>query len=272
MYIFDNMLRKIAIALIIIIIPFLIYGLMEPYFIQTKEITIVSNDIPADFDGKKIVFITDIHQSLFFSEERTANLVNRVNELNPDIILLGGDYVNDNSPDVTSCFLELSKLKAPLGIYGVLGNNDPHELSLTAMKNANITYIGNKGSWVKNGASQIRVGGVGDYITDNQNQKLAIGDANKNDFVILVSHNPDYFPEIDKSTVDLTLSGHTHGGQITIFGWAPITHSKYGQQYITGVKKVDNSTLVVSNGIGTIIVPVRTFSPPQIIVIKLKKN
>lgn len=266
------MLRKIAIAIIIIIIPFLIYGLIEPYFIQTKEITIVSNDIPANFDGKKIVFITDIHQSLFFNEEMTANLVNRVNELNPDIILLGGDYVTDGSPDVTSCFLELSKLKASLGIYGVLGNNDPHELSLTAMKNANIAYIGNNGLWVKNGDSKIRVGGVGDYIKDTQNQELAIGDTNKKDFVILLSHNPDYFPEVDKSIVDLTLSGHTHGGQITLFGWAPVTHSKYGPQYITGVKKADNSTLVISNGIGTIVSPIRTFAPPQIIVIKLKKN
>lgn len=84
------MLKKIITALIIIMITFLIYGLMEPYFIQTKEIIIESNDIPADFDGKKIVFITDIHQSLFFNDRRTEDLVNRVNELNPDMIILGG--------------------------------------------------------------------------------------------------------------------------------------------------------------------------------------
>ena len=267
------MLKKIITALIIIMIIFLIYGLMEPYFIQTKEIIIESNDIPADFDGKKIVFITDIHQSLFFNDRRTEDLVSQVNELNPDMILLGGDYVSDYSPEVNSCFNKLSKLKAPLGVYGVLGNNDPPELSIIAMKNANITYIGNKGLWVKNNSVKIRVGGVGDYIRDSQDQSMAIGDADKNDFVILVSHNPDYFPEVDKSRVDLMLSGHTHGGQITLLGlWAPITHSKYGQQYLTGVKKLDNTTLVISNGIGTIIAPLRIFAPPEIIVIKLKKK
>lgn len=160
-----------------------------------------------------------------------------------------------------------------MGVYGVLGNNDPPDLSISAIKNADITYIGNKGLWVKNNGAKIRVGGVGDYIRDSQDQSTAIGDADKNDFVILVSHNPDYFPEVDKSRVDLMLSGHTHGGQINLLGlWAPITHSKYWQQYLTGVKKLDNTTLVISNGIGTIIAPLRIFAPPEIIVIKLKKK
>lgn|GEM_PF-5484456 len=65
------------------------------------------------------------------------------------MILLGGDYVNDNSPDVYPCFKELSKLKAPLGVYEVLGNNDPLNESIPAMKNANITYIGNNGLGLK---------------------------------------------------------------------------------------------------------------------------
>jgi len=268
----SNKLKKIAIAITIIIISFLTYSLIEPYFIETKEITIESKDIPPDFDGKKIVFLSDIHQSLFFNEKRTEDLVNRVNELNPDLILLGGDYVSDDSPSVNSCFLKLSKLKAPLGIYGVLGNNDPPELSIASMKNANITYIGNNGLWVKNGTSKIRIGGVGDYIKDSQNQTAALGNSKEKDFVVLVSHNPDYFPEVDKSRVDLMLSGHTHGGQITFFGlFAPITHSKYGQKYISGVKKENNTTLIISNGVGTIIAPLRFFAPPQIIVIKLKR-
>lgn len=269
------MFKKIILAIIIIIIPFAVYSLIEPYWIEIKEINIESNQIPAEFDGKKIVFISDIHCGSwpFFDQKRTEDLVNQVNALHPDLILLGGDYVSDDPQYVSPCFTSLSKLKAPLGIYGVLGNNDPYNLSIDAMKNVNITYIGNEGFWVEENGAKIRIGGVGDVQTDTQNQNSAIGNAKENDFVMIVSHNPDFFPILDKSKADVMLSGHTHGGQITFFGlWAPSVHSKYGQKFRTGVIKDNNTTLVVSNGIGTIILPMRFFAPPQITVLELKKK
>lgn len=269
------MFKKISLAIIIIMVIFLIYSLIEPYGIETKVIVIESNQIPAEFDGKKIVFLSDVHFGSwpFFNQERTENLVNQVNALHPDIILLGGDYVSDEPPYVNPCFTTLSKLNAPLGVYGVLGNNDPPNESIEAMKNADIKYIGNSGFWIENQGSKIRIGGIGDMQTDIQNQDAAISDASENDFVMLVSHNPDFFPLLDKSKVDLMLSGHTHGGQITFFGlWAPTVHSQYGNKYRTGVIKDNNTKLVVSNGIGTIILPMRFFAPPQIIVLELKKE
>ncbi|MCZ3365156.1 MULTISPECIES: metallophosphoesterase [Methanobacterium] len=269
------MIKKIGLAIIIIMTSFMVYSLIEPYWIQTEEVTIESNQIPAQFDGKKIVFISDVHMGSwpFFDQERTQDLVNQVNGLHPDIILLGGDYVSDDPPYVNSSFTELSKLKAPLGVYCVLGNNDPRNESLEAIKNTNITYIGNTGLWMEYHGAKIRIGGVGDIQTDIQDQDSAVGDANENDFMILLSHNPDFFPLADKSKVDLMLSGHTHGGQITFFGiWAPDTHSQYGNKYRTGVIKENNSTLVVSNGIGTIMLPMRFFARPQIVVIDLKRT
>lgn len=269
------MSKKIILSIIIIMISFMVYSLIEPYWTQTKEITIESNQIPAEFDGTKIVYVSDIHCASwpFFDQKRAENVVNQVNALHPDLILLGGDYVSDDPTYVDPCFSELSKLKAPLGIYGVLGNNDPKNESLEAMGNANITYVGNSGLWIEKNGSRIQIGGVGDIQTDYQNQSAAIGDASENDFVILLSHNPDFFPRLDKSKVDLMLSGHTHGGQITFFGlWAPATNSKYGQEFRTGVIQDNNTTLVVSNGIGTHILPLRFFARPQIIVITLKRK
>ncbi|MGB9979247.1 metallophosphoesterase [Methanobacterium sp.] len=269
------MLKKISLAIIIIIVSFIIYSLVEPYWIQTEEIKIVSNQIPAQFDGKKIIFISDVHLGSwpFFDQKRTEDLVNQINALHPDIILLGGDYVSDEVPYVNSSFTELSKLNAPLGVYGVLGNNDPRNESLEAIKNTNITYIGNKGLWIEDHGARIRIGGVGDMLTDTQDQYSSIGDANESNFVMIVSHNPDFFPLLDRSKVDLMLSGHTHGGQITFFGlWAPIIHSQYGNKYRTGVIKENNTTLVVSNGIGTIMLPMRFFAHPQIIILDLRKN
>ncbi len=267
------MLKKLILIIAILMIFFGAYSLIEPYLIETKEITIESDQIPAEFDGKRIVFLTDIHYGSFFSENRLNNLVNQTNELKPDMILLGGDYVTNDPSSVEAVFSSLSNLNAPLGVYGVLGNNDPENISIQAMQNAGITYIGNNAVWIGSNTSRIRVGGVGDMDTDVPNQLPTIDGVTPEDYVILVSHKPDYFEKISRSKIDLQLSGHTHGGQITFFGlWAPFINSKYGQKYVTGLKKSNNNTMIISNGIGMVWAPVRFFARPQIIVITLKRT
>ncbi len=267
------MFKKFILIIVILGIFCGAYAFIEPYLIETKAITIESSQIPTEFDGKKIVFLTDIHYGSFFDIDRVNNLVNQTNALDPDIILLGGDYVTDNSSNVESVFSALSKLRAPLGVYGVLGNNDPKNVSITAMESAGINYIGNNGFWIENNSSRIRVGGVADMDTDVPNQLPILNGVTTSDFVILVTHKPDYFPEVSMSKVDLVLAGHTHGGQITFFGlYAPFVSSKYGQEYVTGEKKSGNDTMIISNGLGMVWAPVRFFARPQIIVITLKKT
>ncbi len=120
--------------------------------------------------------------------------------------------------------------------------------------------------------SRIKIGGVGDMWFDKQYLDSTIFDVEEEDFVILVSHNPDFAEKLKTNKVDLILSGHTHGGQISFFGqWSPIIPSKYGQKYRTGVVKTDNTTVIISNGVGTIAPPTRFFVRPQINVITLKK-
>lgn len=267
------MLKKIIIIVLLVSMFLGAYSFVEPYLIETKEITIESDQIPAEFDGKRIVFLSDVHYGPFFNKERLDNLVNQTNQLHPDIILLGGDYVTNNPSDVGPAFSSLAKLKAPLGVYGVLGNNDPESSTIQAMKSAGITYIGNKAVWIGNAASRIRIGGVGDMDTDVPNQLPTLDGVTAQDFVVLVSHKPDYFEKDSRSKIDLQLSGHTHGGQITLFGlWAPFINSKYGQKYVTGEIISGNNTLIISNGIGMVWAPVRFFARPQIIIIDLKRK
>lgn len=267
------MLKKLIFFLVFLVALAGVYSFVEPYMIETKEVVIQSDQIPQNFNGKKIVFITDIHCSQFFSEERVQILVDQVNALDPDMVLLGGDYVTDDTSYLDPCFSHLSKLNAPLGVYAVLGNNDPKNATITAMENANITYIGNKGLWVYENGEKIRIGGVGDLDTDVPYQGPTIGAVTQNDFVVLVSHKPDYFPLANKLKIDLVLAGHTHGGQVTLFGlWAPFYKSRYGQEYVSGIKKSAKSTMIISNGIGMVNVPVRFFARPQIIVVELKRT
>lgn len=267
------MFKKSFLILLLLVTILLAYMLIEPYWIETKEITIESDQIPAQFDGKKIIFLTDIHAGPDFSQERIDSLVNQVNNMNPDLILLGGDYVDGDSEYIKPTFKSLSKLKAPLGVFAVLGNKDPQYETLEVIPQYGLTYIGNKGTWIEEDGSRIRLGGVGDYNNGAQLPGYTTSVVSPQDFVILLTHNPDYFPQADKSKVDLVLSGHTHGGQVTLFGfWAPTTHSNYGNKYRTGVIKENNSTLIVSNGVGTTILPVRFFARPQIIVVNLKRT
>lgn len=254
----------------------LAWALLEPHCLTVSEVRIVDADLPAAFDGLRVAFLTDIHHGPYFSIDRVAHAVNRTNQLQPDVILLGGDYVHRDAAYIEPCFGELARLKAPLGVYGVLGNHDHWEGAVEtseSMVRAGIEWINNRSVWVERGNQRIKVGGVGDLWEGTQDLEATIGDASTHDFVVLVSHNPDYVEQLWASKVDLVFSGHTHGGQVTLFGlWAPFVPSDYGQKYRTGVVRTDLTTAVVSNGIGTITPPVRFFAPPQIVLAILERE
>ncbi|MCX8129483.1 MAG: metallophosphoesterase [Clostridia bacterium] len=268
-------LKKISIVLILTGFVFFLYAFVEPYLIQTKRMDLVNPDIPASFKGLKIVFVSDIHHSKVYSRKRVRSLVERINGLNPDIILLGGDYVNKSPSYIEPCFEELGKLKAVIGKYGVMGNHDHWEsaaLTRTSMESTGIKPLDNSSEWIYRGGKRIKIGGVGDYWEDRQIIGNTIDDVKESDFVLLLSHNPDYAEKIKSKKVDLVLSGHTHGGQITLFGlWGPFTPSQYGQKYRTGLVETGYTKVLVSNGIGNVgYYPVRFFARPQINVITLK--
>lgn len=252
------------------------YIFLEPFLLEEKFITYRNQDIPPGFLGGRIVFLTDIHHGPYFSKARLDKLVKRVNKLQPDIILLGGDYVHRNRNYIEPCFKALEKLEAPLGVYGVFGNHDywaGAELTKRCMGEAGIYQLNNAAYWLKKNGDRIKVGGVGDYYEDIQDLEPTVADAKGDDFVVLVTHNPDYVEEMKTDKVDLVFAGHTHGGQITFFGlWAPILPSKYGQKYRTGVVDTAGLKVIVSNGIGTITPPVRFFARPQVIVVDLQEE
>ena len=266
--------KLIFVSILAVVLLLFAYTFIEPYWIDIKTTPIKSRDIPENFNDTKIIFVSDIHHGPYFSKDRVRKLVERINELNPDIILLGGDYVHRDPRYITPCFKELSKLKAKINVFGVLGNHDHWEnaeLTRHEMKNAGIKEIDNKAEWLYKDGDRFKIGGVGDLMEGAQDINPTIKDTEKNDFVILLSHNPDYFEKLETDKVDLMLSGHTHGGQVTLFGlWAPLIPSTYGQKYRTGLVETVQTKILISNGIGTITPPVRFFARPQINVVNLR--
>lgn len=268
-------LTKLLKIIFIFLMICLAYSFIEPYLIEEKTTVFHDSDIPQNFVGKRIVFIADIHHGEFFSQERVANVVKEVNNLDPDIIVLGGDYVWGDKKYIEPVFEELSKLKARLGIYGVTGNHDDYEsydLTVKNMKKAGITVLSDKAEWLKIGDERIKIAGIDWYFIKEPDISPLIKDASVKDFVLFVSHTPDFAENLKTDKLDLMLSGHTHGGQVTFFGlWAPYIPSDYGQKYRTGLVKTDRTTVLISNGIGSTVLPMRFFAPPQINIIELEK-
>jgi predicted MPP superfamily phosphohydrolase len=256
-------------------------GLLDTCRLEVKGYTCESPDLPLEFDRARVVFVTDIHRGPFYSEERVGRLVNRVNRLEPDLILLGGDYVHHDPKYESSCFQELAHLEAPLGCFAILGNHDYGRLdgddpgprgAVDAAAAAGITLLRNQAVWVEKGGQKIRLGGVEDYQVGRPRLEPIIDGTTAGDFVLLLSHNPDYSEQLPADAVDLVLSGHTHGGQVTVFdSWAPYVPSEYGQKYRTGIVENGLTTVIVSNGVGTAtMLPIRLFAPAQIVVVTLK--
>ena len=143
----------------------------------------------------------------------------------------------------------------------------------SSSERAGIKWINNGAQWVSRNGQRIKIGGVGDLWEGCQDITPTIADTTEEDFVILVSHNPDYVETKTTRAVDLVLSGHTHDGQVTFFGlWAPFVPSLYGQKYRTGMVDTPFTTIITSNGIGTIPPPIRFFARPEIVLIHLQRG
>ncbi len=256
------------------------YGYAETYWIQIKEYSFASPDLPREFDGTRVVFVADIHRGPFFSEDRVRSLTEQVNSLAPDLVVLGGDYVYADLSYLDSCLDGLRGLDAPLGVYAVLGNHDYGQHgdgkygpapAIEAFELSNVSLLHNRAVWIEREAARLRIGGCSDYQQGTPLYTPTLEGAEARDFVLLISHNPDFAESLPMDEVDLMLSGHTHGGQVTLFGLLAFhLPSDYGQKYRTGLVTNDKTTVIVSNGVGTSgFLPIRLFARPQIVVVTL---
>lgn len=248
-------------------------------FEEARTITVTETEIelrhwPSVFDGLRVAFLTDLHASPQTPCAFLERVVDETNRLQPDLILLGGDYVTRGTEYIRPVAQVLGKLRAPLGIYGVMGNHD-HVAGTapirSALQQVGIVDVTNSGRWLKVDGSRVRIAGVGDLWHDRQDLNAALAGVTDRDPVILLSHNPDYAMKLTDLRVGLVLSGHTHGGQIRLpqVG-ALITNSKYGSRLLSGLISIDILQLYVSRGVGTVVVPLRYGSPPEIALLTLR--
>lgn len=232
--------------------------------IEYKKISFRSKKFPQVLDGYRIAFITDTHA---ISKESLKKIVAKLDRENLDLLLLGGDFA---TKDYKMNIEVLGKTQAKDGIYGVEGNHDQFKNTFAAMNQNGIIPLSNSGVKLHEG---FFLAGVEDLWNRNPDLVKASQDAQKEDFVLVLSHNPDVSMQQDDVDFDLMLSGHTHGGQVTFFGFfAPAVSgvSYYGQRFQTGwCKGTNERDVYVSNGTGLLKRTPRIFARPQVIILTL---
>ena len=247
--------------------------IFEPNNIQIEKIDIEIENLPADFNGVKIVHLTDFHS--FGFDEREKRVIEIVKEINPDFVFITGDFVDSKTKDFDSC----AKFWQELGkqydgrIFGVLGNHDLNSLEKLLEQN-NINILNNENTKIFQGDDYIYLIGVNDPDTHRDNLGKAMLGAREGVPKILLAHSPDIIEDLKAGeTPDLILVGHTHGGQVKIpfitpF-WVPTeNHGKFA----SGLFEINDTYMYVNKGIGMTALQIRFNCPPEIAVIELRKK
>ncbi len=241
---------------------------------RVKQYEFTHRDVPEAFEGFRIAFISDLHYKSLFKEKDLASLVRLLNAQRADVLLMGGDY-QEGCEYVPELFAALAQVKTPLGTYGVMGNNDYercHDEIVREMERYGMHVLEHKVDTLRRNGEQILLAGVRnpfDLVSNGQSPTLALS---PDDFVIMLVHTPDYVEDVSVANTDLALAGHTHGGQVRIFGYAPIIPSQYGSRFLTGLKyNSAKMPLIVTNGIGTSNKNIRIGAPSEIVIITLHR-
>jgi predicted MPP superfamily phosphohydrolase len=245
---------------------------------EITEITIPVHNLPAPFSGFTIALISDIHSSVFMLKEQMQEYAAVVNSLGADLIAVPGDFVNSMLEEVYPFAEAFSSLRAPSGVYGVLGNHDfyTHQVGAVAhqVEQCGITLLRNRHIMLERGGAKIALIG----IDDTSSFKYSIPYFNQAHYAIpegtarvLLCHRPIFFDHAATRNVELMLSGHTHGGQVVFgrFGGETITPAGLASRYIAVLYTKGTAQMYVSRGVGTVGVPFRLNCPPEVTKVTL---
>lgn len=252
--------------------------LVEPNWLRVRRYDLTTQKWPAKFAPLKIAFATDFHVGCpSVGLEETHAIVQKINEIKPDIILLGGDFLISGvllgtkiKPAPIAAIL--GELKAPLGVYSVLGNHDWWEDGQgmwRALEQQNIKVLENNVVHVSRDDGSFWLAGLADDTTRKPDLDATLAQVDNFDPVIMLAHDPAAFMTMNDIPV-VTLCGHTHGGQIVIPYVMPlVVPGRAPMKYAYGHIHEQERDLIVSSGIGTSILPVRFGRRPEVVEINI---
>lgn len=224
-------------------------------------------------DGLRIAFLSDVHAGNFLDEDDFLRVCARVAAEAPDVVCLGGDLVNLWPHEILHLRKGLSLLEPPLGVFAIYGN---HEYETTrdpwqwrsVLEEQGVEVLVNRGRRLTRGGATLWLAGVDDLLAGKPDLDAALDGCAPGEPIVLLAHHPDFFEEAADVGVDLQLSGHTHGGQILIFGRTPLRHTHEG--YWAGRFERNGAQLYVGRGVGVSLIPVRIGAPAEIAIVTLR--
>ena len=258
--------NMIVVVFSILLTGYALYeGHKEP---EVKDVFIYSDKISKNL---RIAQISDMHITRATPDIQVRKLVHQVNGLNPDVVVLTGDTIDDTPSKIEDKLFSLRELSAPYGVYVIMGNHEFYNDIYASKKlfdKLGLKFLFNGGFHINK--SNVFIAGIPDMGTmvERINLWRALNKSTKEDYKILLSHTPTIVDGLSRDLVDLVLSGHTHGGQIFPFHILV----KQANKYLAGQYKVNDIDLYVSRGVGTWGPTMRLFAPSDIVMINLLKK
>lgn len=254
---------------------------VEPNRLVVRHETIQIDQWPRELNDFRVAVLSDIHAGgPFIDERKLRRIVERTNALQPEMIVILGDFISGDgrrhplkmTPEQFAPFLK--ELRAPLGVYSVLGNHDwwyNGRQVREALEQNGIKVLDDEVLKVDARGTSFWLVGFADLWTRPQRIGQTMAQVPENTTVIALTHNPDIFPNVP-SRVQLLLAGHTHGAQVhlPLIGYAVEPSNRYGERYARGHVYENGHHLFITTGIGTSIVPVRVGVPPEVVLLTVK--
>lgn len=265
-------------SLLLICASCLVWGFfIEPNRLVVNRTAIQIDNWPRSLTGLKIALIGDVHtDNRFIDEKKLRRIVELTNAEQPDLIVLLGDYIQGGhresayrvEPEITAGVLK--ELRAPLGVYTILGNHDwwyNGPKVRRAFEEVGIPVLENEVAEIKWRGQSFWLVGLADLWTRPQHIEEAVAKVPANSPIIALTHNPDIFPQLP-ARVPLLLAAHTHGGQVNLpLIGTPVVPSDFGSKYTAGHVYENGHHMFVTTGIGTSIIRVRFRVTPEIAIV-----
>ena len=251
------------------------YGtFLERRWLRQAEVNVRVAGLPKDLDGLRIAQISDIHLSSFLSADELAVAVDMANEFRPHLSMVTGDLITRDGDPLDACLRELKRLKADAGVYGCMGNHevyaDCEAYVAEEAKRFGLRFLRGEAETLRFGQARLRLAGVDYQKMHAPYLTSAKALQEQGAFHVLLSHNPDVFETAAGQGWDLTLAGHTHGGQVTVeYLNQQLNLARFFTQYVYGHYQKEKSHIYVTRGIGTVGVPMRIGAAPEVALVRL---
>ncbi|MHC1786259.1 MAG: metallophosphoesterase [Christensenellales bacterium] len=228
--------------------------------------------LPTAFSGFTLAYASDIHFGTLLGVDRLRDLARRLQEMAADVILLGGDY-GDDTASAIACIKRMPQLSARDGVFAAIGNHDhmgsgqAKEELVRALVARGIRPLDNAAHTLQRAGATLCICSTDDIKRGEPDFAPFLQEAARADFVLYAPHSPDAFPvalEQPGFRFDLAIAGHTHGGQLVILGHSLHSSSRYRDRYRSGWFQEGGSVMMVSNGVGCSLLPLRIGAPAQI--------